>query len=215
MSIYLGKTKIANVGSGGGDISWSGTRAEYDSLVNSGSIDVSRTYYLIDEQCVYSGYDLVANVNDIDPSDIINDTAPVTDKVYSSKKTEERLQEVENSITGGGVDTAKMWQKTYLNVNAGDSLYINTTGDYIMDKAIIQPYKFIEGEQGIVETLKTFDNSEADNFYYNEENVVFDGAMKIKDEYDLNFTYDAENGYYESNVINKSDYIDLYGIGVG
>jgi hypothetical protein len=150
----------------------------------------------------------------IDPTTIIDDVIKAPNKVYSSNKTEERLLEVQNTISMGQSDKAKMWQKTYLNVKVGDTLYINTTGDYVLDKVIVQPYKFVEGTQNIVETLKTFNNTEASNFFYNDENVEFTGAMRIIDKYNIGYSFESVDGFYESDMINKSDYLIINGIEV-
>ena len=85
--------------------------------------------------------------------------------------------------------------------------------EYNLDKVIIQPYKFVAGEENIVEVRSSFDNSEADNFYCDTENVEFDGSMRIKDSFDLNKTLNAD-GLYETDAIDVSQLYNLYGIGV-
>lgn len=144
----------------------------------------------------------------------INDDAVLTDKTYSSSKIESRLTEVENTIAGGQNDQVKMWQKTYLNVDNGDTLYIGVSGDIKLDKAIVQAYKFVEGVSDTIEILKKFDNADAENFNYDSNSIEFNGNMKIKDTYLLNKTLNSD-GYYESDIINKDLFLQLYRMEVG
>jgi len=117
------------------------------------------------------------------------------------------------SNTGGGGST-KVWQKTSLNVQENNIIKINATdNDFILDKTLIQVFKFIEGEKDIIEILKTFDNADSENFYYDSENVVFNGVMKIKDAYEYNITLNSD-GLYESEDIDVSSFVNINDIEV-
>lgn len=103
-------------------------------------------------------------------------------------------------------------QKTFINKVANESFYINID-KLSLDKAVIQLYKFIPGEENIVQTIKTFDNSESDSFFYNNDCIEFSKLMKIKDAYELDFDINTD-GIYETDIIDKSNFVDLYSMEV-
>lgn len=185
-----------------------------DQTENSYGFDM-KTLSLLSSNNVYTR--LLYNGEEIVlPSQIINDLIESNNTTYSSQQIEDKLTEIINTIgVGSGSGTAVVTQKTFLEVAIDDILNINSIDDKInLQNAIVQLYKFIPGTQDIVEIIKDFDNTEKESFYYNPENVEFTGVMKIKDRYPLNFTYNSTEGYYESEVINKSDFAELYGIEV-
>lgn len=117
-----------------------------------------------------------------------------------------------NPISGSGGGNS-IYQKIELNVSTAQTLYIQAANEYTQEKAIVQLYKFITGSQNIIEILKTFNNANTESFYHNNT-VEFNGAMRIKDVYSLNKIVDV-NGYSETEIINKNEFIELYGIEVG
>lgn len=220
MSIYLGNLKVANTG--GGDAGWYGTRAEYEQLKALGQLDMNTTYYTTDDGDFNDDTGTVGGASEEQINELkemikalINDSlSSSTTSTYSSKKIEDRLNEVENTITGGQNDSVKMWQKTYLNVSNGSYLNIGVSGDMKLEKAIVQAYKFIEGLSDTIEILKKFDNTDASNFNYDSNFVEFNGNMRIKDAFDLNKTLNSD-GYYETNLVSKNRFIDFYKIEEG
>lgn len=143
----------------------------------------------------------------------INDVEVTSKTTYSSEKINEKLKYmIDNIILPSQNDAPTMWQKTYLNVASGDTLEMVTSESFTMDKVIVQAYKFVAGETGKVEVLKTFNNADHSNFYYNEENIEFiefnGGSMKIKNSHTIKNRLNSD-GYYESDVIKKSDYVDF------
>lgn len=111
-------------------------------------------------------------------------------------------------ILGGG-DSSNIHQLSFLNVRANDVKYLNLDVGNVFTKSLIQAYKFIPGQTNIVETLKSFNNADASNFNYNDENVEFTyNGMGIKDNYELTMSkYNDE--LYITESFNKNDFIDI------
>ena len=91
-----------------------------------------------------------------------------------------------------------MLQATRLNVTTGDSgesispsnprtleLSIAPTDEFKIPK--IEVLKFVSGQENITTSLFEFDNADATDFEANE-NIVFDGVMKIKTEFEFPYT---------------------------
>lgn len=114
-------------------------------------------------------------------------------------------------ISGGG-DSSNIHQLSFLNVRTNDVKYLNLDVGNVFTKSLIQAYKFIPGQTNIVETLKSFNNADASNFNYNDENVEFtDKGMGIKDTYELKRTkYNDE--LYITEAFNKDDFVDISSI---
>lgn len=167
---------------------------------------------------IYLGSQIIANVggdnssagsgSNTDLTNLIDDTTASATKVYSSQKTEERLEQVESKLQSSADGTAKMWQKTILNAQNGTAKYYETDADNVIDKIMIQCYKFVPGETGIVQTLKEFNNGDAGNFYYSE-NVQFEDGMSIKDSFIFHTDLNSD-GYYETCLIDKNSFAELY-----
>ena len=148
-----------------------------------------------------------------DYSAVIKDTSAGAKTTYSSEKIESRLDEVQYDISHGVEGNLTLYQRTMLNVTNGDVKYFETSNTSSIYKAVIQPFKFVEGEQNIEEIIKTYDNTDADNFNYNSNTVEFgDNGMKIKDCYTL--TYSAYGEYFISEPFNKNDFIELNTIAI-
>lgn len=116
-----------------------------------------------------------------------------------------------NTISGssGSVSDVSISQSSFVNVSANDIKYPNISGGPLDDKFIAQAYKFIPGENNIVETLKKFDNTESDNFNYNDENVAFtDEGMGIKDIYELSVSK-YNDKLYITEAFNKNDFVEI------
>lgn len=106
------------------------------------------------------------------------------------------------------------FQSVKLNVKTNDNIYIELLNENTNNDLIIQGYEFQEGEQNISSTIKIFNNAESANFNYNEENIDFSNGMHIKNKYTISNSLDNTSGFYESEIINKSDFVNLVGIGV-
>lgn len=194
MSIYIGKTKVANIGDGN-------TSPNY--LINTGT----GNKYLADDGNYYT-------INNFG----INDESTSSKSTYSSEKIDTKINKiVHDLVLPTQNDAPTIWQKTYLNVKSNDILEMVTSEDYVMDKLILQAFKFVPGKTGIVEVIQTFNESEQSNFYFNKNNVEFlntdGGKLKIKDSYIISNSLRSD-GLYESNTINKSDFIDFNSITV-
>lgn len=150
---------------------------------------------------------------------LINDEAPDSeDTAYSAKHTEARLKDITNIIKASQDSKVNMWQKTTLNVTAGTPITYETDSDSSIDKVIVQCYKFVEGEDNVVKVLKEFNNSDEANFYHTEhveftQNDSSASIARIKKEYKLTNTIN-DDGLYESEVIDKDDYVILHSIEV-
>lgn len=144
-------------------------------------------------------------------SSVIKDTSAGTETTYSSEKIESRLDEVQYDISHGVEGNLSLYQRTILNAKNGDVKYFETSNTSSVYKAVIQAFKFIEGEQNIEEIIKTYDNTDADNFNYNSNTVEFgDKGMRIKNTYEL--SYSAYGEYFISEPFNKDDFIELNSI---
>lgn len=100
-------------------------------------------------------------------------------------------------------------QRTVLNVKAGEPIYVPLSDKTSEAKTLVEVYKFVEGENNVVTTLKSFDNSQEDSFFYNPQTVCFDGDMKIRDQYKYSFKLNEELGYYETEEINVEEFLEI------
>lgn len=107
------------------------------------------------------------------------------------------------NVLGGGVE-----QKVLLNVVNGEKYNIVSEYDMSEGKAIVQAYKFIAGEQDVINTIKEFNNGEEANFYYDKDNLVFNEGCSIRTEWNLQVT--EQNGLYETEVINKAKFKEIH-----
>ncbi|WP_312369060.1 hypothetical protein [Lachnoclostridium sp.] len=194
MSIAIGKVRIANTDDGS---------KKYEFLTTNGTGD----YYLADDGYYYK----IDNVG-------INDNLPNTKETYSSEMIEERLRSsIDSLVLPTQNDAPTVWQKTFLNVKAGDILEMTTSDSYKMDKAFTQVYKHINGQTNKTDILHNFSIDEIGQFFYDEDNVVLSnedgGIMKIKDSFQISNILN-QDGYYESELISKNDFIDFYSITV-
>lgn len=90
-------------------------------------------------------------------------------------------------------------QAVKLDVKANETITVGLLEGNTSNNVFVQCYEYEQGEQDIIKTLKVFNNSERDNFYYNEENISFTNGMEINTEYELSFSLN-EDGLYESDV---------------
>lgn len=144
----------------------------------------------------------------------INDAVVSDTATYSSTKIEDVLNtSISNLVLPTQNDAPTMWQKSYDNVKAGDVIEINTSVNYNIKKAMVQVFKYVAGQSGIERIISKFDESDARVYTHNPDKVVFNfggtNSVKIKDKYELELTLNVD-GFYETPLITKSDFVDLY-----
>ena len=108
-------------------------------------------------------------------------------------------------------DNTGIEQRVILNAQENENIIIDSALDISDNKVIIDSYKLVEGENDIVETVKSFDNSDKNDFFFDNENVEFTDSMHINKQHVLSSTLNAD-GFYESNVIDITEYIDIIGL---
>ncbi|CAK7055411.1 hypothetical protein [Tissierella sp.] len=118
--------------------------------------------------------------------------------------------------TGSGEGTIKINQVTKLNVIATPEephiVTIDRVFDNKFDKIPIEVLEMIGGEQGKIEVLAEFDNSDKTDFIENPY-VEFDGTMHLKTEYVFNVDVVDENeGIYSFNLGKLSGFKKLVSI---
>lgn len=133
---------------------------------------------------------------------------------FSGNEIDNRINEgILNLVLPTQNDAPTIWKKNYDNVKAGDVLEMQTSLNFSIDNAIIQVYKFIDGAKNQTKVISNFTDDEKNNYIYNEENVSFANLVKIKDSYNIPLDIN-EDGFYETQMISKSDYKDINGITV-
>lgn len=153
------------------------------------------------------------NSSSLPIKDFIDDKEPSVDKVYSSEKTEKRLEEVQNSLIAGQESMVNLWQKTILSATNGTTKYFSTNEGNAINKVNVQCYKLVPGDSGITQTLKEYNNGEKENFFFNEKNIEFlKDKVKIRDLYTINKT--SKDNYYETEIFKKVDFYELVGLEV-
>lgn len=124
------------------------------------------------------------------------------------------INELKESIPINSNGAVNLEQKVLLNVESNKKYSIPVKNSN--NKVITQAFKFLQGEQDVVQTVKSFQNSENDNFYYDKNNTKFDdNGCSIKNSFDLEIT--NNNGLFESPIIKKDEFLELNfeSIGVG
>ena len=118
------------------------------------------------------------------------------------------------SINGGSNESNKgceVQQKVSLNIAPNDKILIPTNDT--KNKIMIDNYKFIQGGETSTSILKEFNNGNKTNFIYNKDEIDFNNtSMSIKNEYKLSNTLNDDTNLYESDIINKSDFIEISGV---
>lgn len=103
---------------------------------------------------------------------------------------------------------SEIQQKVSLNVTSTEPIQIYTND--INNKLVIDNYKFVEGESDITSIIKEFNNKKESNFIYNNDVVTFNNtSMHIKNKYLLTNNLNDDTNLYESDIINKSDFIEI------
>ncbi len=139
----------------------------------------------------------------------INNEHPTDTSTFSGVEIEKRINnEITNLILPTQNDAPTMWKKSFDNVTAGQVLEMQTSLNFNISNAIVQVYKFIEGSTNATKVISNFTVEESKNYIYNSDNIIFDGSVRIKDSYPIS-TFVNEDGYFETSVISKNNYLDI------
>lgn len=111
---------------------------------------------------------------------------------------------------GGNADSSSMVRQ-FVALEAAANTDIIITFDNFDDlqKYGVDVYKLTDATNDIVQTIKTFDNSESENFFYDSDNVEFTDDMHIKTTHIYQGVLNSD-GYYETAVIDKNEF-DVFG----
>ncbi len=140
--------------------------------------------------------------------DIINDESPSLESTYSSSKIETKLNDIESKIPSNTNGLLSIYQKTILDSTPGKQT--NFVNEQKINSINVQCYKFENGQTGISEIIKEFNNGESNNFNYNKGTIVIDeNGMRIKNKYEYPLFADTIDGvdYYISEIINTNELI--------
>ena len=108
---------------------------------------------------------------------------------------------------GGEVTQGNFEQRMLFDAKANDIYEIGSLNELDECKIFVQAYTEIEGQQNIVGTIKEFNDSHKDSFYYNKENVEFVSiGCGIKNKYSVRVNL-QKNDYFISNEINMDEFI--------
>lgn len=112
-------------------------------------------------------------------------------------------------------DETNKFQSVRQNAKANEVYTIELISPNKLNDLIIQAYEFIQGEQDVVTTLKEFNNKDANNFYYDKDNLVFtnEGA-KIKNIYNVMSTNNQDTGFYELDLSQEGFISDIADISI-
>ena len=176
-------------------------------------------------------------LNKIDDMATQNDLEDYLDKdTYMSEVNEGNVKSADKSLKIEGVEQAHP-EQYYGKNNLGEigfhDLPINPTtvpeteqryispavaeNVYIIDSQIdlddtklyIQCLKTVEGLQDVILNINIFTTQYCDNYYYDTENVIIDKNMRIKTKFECNMSFIEADNIYESDEINKSEFIRL------
>ena len=110
-------------------------------------------------------------------------------------------------------DQTNKFQSVRQNAKANQIYTVELIKSNKLNDLIIQAYEFTEGTQDVVTTLKEFNNKDANNFYYDKDNLVFtDEGTKIKNEHEVNSTKNEDTGFYELDLSKEGFIGDIMNI---
>ena len=106
-------------------------------------------------------------------------------------------------VDTNSTSSSSVTQDAKINVKIGDVLFSKIDSDTV----IIQAYKIIKEENNIVKTLKDFNNSDSNNFYFDNENTSFNGVVNIN----KTFSYIYTETPNQTSAIKEfcTEYIDF------
>ena len=154
---------------------------EYTNLVNTSSVDYTKFYLVYSDEDINSAKKAMIYHNNV-------------------------LYDITNSSEAHS--NSEIQQKVSLNVTSTEPIQIYTND--INNKLVIDNYKFVEGENDVTSILKEFNNEKESNFIYNNDEITFNNtSMHIKNKYLLTNNLNNDTNLYESDIINKSDFIEI------
>ena len=110
-------------------------------------------------------------------------------------------------------DQTNKFQSVRQDAKANEVYTVELIKSNKLNDLIIQAYEFTEGTQDVVTTLKEFNNKDANNFYYDKDNLAFtDEGAKIKNIYNVMSTRNEDTGFYELDLSQEgfiSDIVDI------
>lgn len=117
----------------------------------------------------------------------------------------------ETSSGSSSSNVINMHQKIILDAVNGNTKYLSNDGNKI-ENVFVQAYKFVEGDTSVVEVLKSFDNTEEENFNFNSDNTEFNDTegMKIQDTYVYSGLEEyTTGGLYITEPINLDEFKEI------
>lgn len=108
----------------------------------------------------------------------------------------------------GTFDEKDKFQSVRQDVKANVTYTIELADTNKLNDFIIQGYEFHPGEQNVVTTLKEFNNTNKDNFLYDENNIVFDSGMSIKNKFSSESVLNSDG----MNEISMNDFLSIYSV---
>lgn len=150
------------------------------------------TEYGIDEAVIYNDVIYLANTNHISSATF------AADMIAGFEKW--------RAVGGNGGAAGELMQVTKLGVLATKvvELVINYTDTFTLPP--LEVLKFEPGEQDQIVTLCAFDNTDADDFVFDNNYVEFDGAMQLKTRINIPMSEPVALG---DGFISESDEIDF------
>lgn len=108
----------------------------------------------------------------------------------------------------GTFDEKDKFQSVRQDVQANVTYTIELANTNELNDFIIQGYEFLPGKQNVVTTLKEFNNTNKDNFLYDEDNITFDYGMSIKNKFSSESVLNSDG----INEISMNDFLSIYSI---
>lgn len=120
------------------------------------------------------------------------------------------LQEMANKILSiPNIEISGILKKTAkINIKAPYTMTVKLSEPLQVDDLSFTVLEYVSDNKGVVHYTSNYNNGNADNFDYDEGEIVFDGVMRLRDEWLLNFEYQEDN-YYITEEIDFNEYSDI------
>jgi len=209
------------------------TTIDLSNYYNIQQIDSKFTLYNATVDQKISDYDKIisAEINDVKvDTSLLMDKATYLSKEYPDYVNKSylsiKIEGIEDSVSfsyygkdvDGNIgfhifpittrDDFNNFQSTILNATTNTEYFINLTNERSMYDVVCQVYKFVDGSTNITEPLKTYNIDESYDNIYDNQNTTFDSGLQINKNFPLTLTTNSD-GLFESEIINKSDYIAI------
>ena len=168
-------------------------KATYDQD-NDGIVDVAKTLDGMSEENLAKMIEMIELLNGSNPQQYLGTNIDNEFGLHYLPTTDDDIGN-------------KIEQRVALNVKSGDVLTIESVADMQDQKAFIQVFNYVEGEEDTISTLKEFNNANTENFVYSDD-ITFDDSCHIRNKYVLDNNLNSTTGFYETSF-NKSEFIDL------